>query len=194
MRLIILALILILPNYSYSKLILTNYQVIDSLSFVFVTELTNEIIKLNLKSINYNINEHDVKSLVEMNIIESLSDKDINIVSDELQSMMHLNIGEVKVLYDLHPDNDSLYRNISFGATATLNHDGRTFIIAKRQDSFRDAISRADITNYEDKSFAFTQGTVPEPKLSLFDKIIKPAVYVATTAVMILLLFTVRSN
>lgn len=194
MRLILLALILIFPNYSYSKLIFTNYQVIDSLSLLFVTELTNEINKLNIKSLNYTINNHDAKSLVEMNIIETLSNKDISIVSNELQSMIHVNIGEVKVYYDLHPDNDSLYRNISFRATATLNHDGRTYIIAKQQDIFRDAIPRANISDYEDKSFGFTQGTVPDPKLSLFDKIIKPAVYLATAAVMILLLFTVRSN
>ncbi len=194
MKLFIVTLIMILPNGLYSKTLLTNYQVIDSFSVVLAAEISSEVKELSIKSLKYAINEHAVNSLVEINIIESLSRNDISVNIGESQSILNINIGEVKVIYDLHSDNDSLYRKITFKAKATLGHNEKTFIIANRQDSFNDVVARANIPVYEDKSFAFTQGSVPEPKLSLFDKIIKPAVYITTAAVVILLLFTVRSN
>lgn len=58
---------------------------------------------------------------------------------------------------------------------------------------YRDTIDIANIARIEDESFAFTKGRLIEHS-SFWDDALEPAVYVGAAAVIIYLLFTVRSS
>lgn len=172
----------------------TNYQIIDSYVSEYATLITEELQTQGKSKIQLKVNSHQLAKITDMHFIEKLSDKNIDIVDELELNKLEVNLGEIAVRYLLHDDKDSLKRIIIFNCSSLIRDDKSTKFLSKFEREYSDNIGRDEISTLQNASFAFTTANVPDPKLSFFDKLIKPAVYITTAAITVLLLFTVRSN
>lgn len=172
----------------------TNYQIIDSLASEYARQIASEVKTQGLSGVNLKISSHQLAKFSEMHFIEHLSNSDIKISDEAGIAALEVNLGEVIVRYLQHEDSDSLKRVILFNCSSILNKGNSTTMLSKFDKAYSDIIGRDEVAAIQNPSFSFTIAEVPEPNLSLFDKIIKPVVYITTAAITVLLLFTVRSN
>jgi hypothetical protein len=152
----------------------TNYQIIDSLASDYASQVVSELKVQGLNKVNLKISSHQIVKISEMHFIEKLSDNDIKIIDESGVAGLEVNLGEIAVRYTHHEDSDSLIRMIIFNCTSILNNGNSTIMLTKFDKSYSDTIGRDEIAAIQNNSFSFTVAEVPEPKLSLFDKIIKP--------------------
>lgn len=172
----------------------TNYQIIDSLASEYARKIASEVKTQGLSGVNLKISSHKLAKFSEMHFIEHLSNSDIKISDEAGIAALEVNLGEVIVRYLQHEDSDSLMREILYNCSSILNTGNSTTMLSKFDKRYSDIIGRDEVATIQNFSFPFTLADVPEPNLSLFDKIIKPVVYITTAAITVLLLFTVRSN
>ncbi|MCO5249822.1 MAG: hypothetical protein M9949_00180 [Candidatus Kapabacteria bacterium] len=172
----------------------TNYQIIDSLASEYARQIASEVKTQGLSGVNLKISSHQLAKFSELHFIEHLSDSDIKISDEAGVAALEVNLGEVIVRYLPHEDSDSLKRMIFYNCSSILNTGNSTTMLSKFDKSYSDIIGRDEVAAIQNFSFPFTIADVPDRNLSLFDKLIKPVVYITTAAITVLLLFTVRSN
>lgn len=83
-------------------------------------------------------------------------------------------------------------RNITLTAYITTLADDNIVVFPVSQ-TYKDTIDINSISTLEDESYPFTKGILVEES-SFWDDVLEPAVYVGTAAIIIYLLFTVRSG
>lgn len=176
----------------------SNIMIIDSLLKESFSQLFE---KSNLKSqdtLNYFFSEMPYIDYCENSFVDFAFDKNIilrKLQTENIQSENYIKIMPLKIDI-LYTETENAYIRtitLNFNAVEFLN-DG---VIKNKFDwefRYSDTLGEMDLNNIENESIPISKGKRNEKKLSFFDKILEPAIIVATSALTVILFFTVRSK
>lgn len=115
---------------------------------------------------------------------------------DSLHSCLIIRPLDFAVRYfNLENNDEMLAREIQI--LLTLTAEKPTGIVQRLPNvsaSYRDSIYRSTIPLVESQQYEFARGIIPDPPGTLFRSLLEPLLVVASAAVVLLLLFTVRSQ
>ncbi len=145
------------------------------------------------------------KNTLQLNIIGGIEEKEF--LQSELMSEMKsiewsmnadskliITPSEMRTVYQSIDDDDSVKRICLLNAEIRYESASMNRIIQCTTFQYSDTIARALIPTLEIPSYPFCIGIIPEKESTLFDGIIKPALYVLTFGFSAYLLFGVRSS
>lgn len=115
---------------------------------------------------------------------------------DSLHTFVNIRPLDFGVRYFTIENNDEMVaREVQIVLTLTTEKpDGFVVRLPSATASYRDSIYRTSVPFVESQQYEFTRGAVPEPPGTLFRSLLEPLLVVASAAVVLLLLFTVRSQ
>lgn len=107
-------------------------------------------------------------------------------------------INDIGVEYSQTDDQDFLQRTVYLSLSATITAgktSGNILSVRKIHVALTDTIPADQALLMDDPDYAFAKGvTTAKPKPGFWEKIVEPAVVVGSAVVMVVLLFTVRSQ
>lgn len=101
---------------------------------------------------------------------------------------------EMRTIYDAVDDEEFVKRTCLLNAQIRFESPSAQRIIECNAVQFSDTIARATIPSLEIPSYPFCIGAIPKQESTIFDDIIKPALYLLTFGFSAYLLFGVRSS
>ena len=177
----------------YSKP-LTNFEILTDFNEKFVIQINDFLLQQKVSQITINTNESEISSLLKNALIQKLSSVSIA-VSENSNSKINLLPIYAGVEYQNYSEsNDSLKRIIKYRIQGNYS-DGNTIVNIPEADYiFNDIISRNNINILENKQLDFTRGVIPNPEKTFFERFVEPVAIIATAALTVFLLFSLRTN
>ena len=171
----------------------SNFDVISQIADSSASELIANIQNVGVQSFTSEIAEHSAAWLLEQKLLENATSNDIKVLSDT-GSKLKIEIAKLEVEYKLHPDSDSLYRNISMNLFARIDHNNELINVSSADKLYSDVIGYDDAQLLQSGNYAFTNGIIPEQNNGFFEEYIEPIIITSAAIVTVILFFTVRSN
>ncbi len=175
----------------------SNYDLIDSL----VKSASNLIIGSARQSDNdtfrIEFNRHPAAWLVREEISKSAENRKAGLkIKDSGLPFMEIAIKDCGVAYEIYPDdNDTLIRIINVSISGILTtKDGKIIPLPEYSSSLKDKISVNDLPFVQSAQHDFANSPVPVPPKSFFRQLAEPFIVISTAALVVVLLFTVRSH
>jgi hypothetical protein len=190
-------LILLIAVNARSSEFMSNFDILDSLSKKAANEIIIRLDYNRTDSMIVSFTQHPASWLIEQHLLNKGKDAGKRFFTHhkEKQSLLTVNIKKMIVEYDLHQNNDSLFRNITLIISQTLEKpNGILLGLREINICWKDEIGRDDIQYAESSPYPFARGTVPEPERTFFEKIAEPVIFISTAIITIALLFSVRSG
>jgi nitrogen regulatory protein PII-like uncharacterized protein len=178
----------------------SNFIILDSLSSLAVKDFCNYIKKKQIDTACIRITPHPAKWLILNKIIsEGKTNKLQFLNADSTKkynfTMLEISIKDLSVKYSLYSDRDSLYRELNVNICGNMkNGNGTLEVIPDFKVIYFDKISRNDIDYVKSIQYDFANSQVPPVERTFFEEVTEPIILVASAAVTVLLLFTVRSK
>jgi nitrogen regulatory protein PII-like uncharacterized protein len=178
----------------------SNFIILDSLSSLAVKDFCNYIKKKQIDTACIRITPHPAKWLILNKIIsEGKTNKLQFLNADSTKkynfTMLEISIKDLSVKYSLYSDRDSLYRELNVNICGNMkNGNGTLEVIPDFKVIYFDKISRNDIDYVKSIQYDFANSQVPPVERIFFEEVTEPIILVASAAVTVLLLFTVRSK
>ena len=189
-----------IQNLVSKNSIRTNFEILDSLSKTISEKIIENVIKHNISKLTLLITNHSSSWLLEQNIVAVGNEKSLqfyNHKSDSINSSLNLNIIKSGIGYlNLDKSRDSIIRVIHYEINGTISRSISNELIPINNISsvYQDTLSRDDVNLIEHNSYDFSKSSVPEPPKSFFDEITEPLIIVSSAIIVIVLLFSVRSQ
>jgi hypothetical protein len=138
---------------------------------------------------NYDYIEHILLNTAQKNNIPT---RKVNPTNPDIH---YIKIFPVRIEIIYRAVNDDFIRIITMQMnSAKFLPNGEIKNTLEGKYHFTDTLSENDINFIEDETFPISKGKKEEKKMSFFDKILEPAIIVATSAITVILFFTVRSK
>ncbi len=178
--------------------ILKNYDVIDSLLDLSAEKFVSVVEKADNKSISIEINQHPAAWLLDSKIHKRCSDKNIKIFNKSSNGSLPLELWLEQIKIEYHITDiceDTLNRIITTKVSGKYTKsDGEIVIIPEIIYNYKDFIDKKDIDLINSKEHDFAQAQAPAEESSFWDDAVQPLLFISTTIVTIILLFTIRSK
>ena len=176
----------------------TNVNIIDSILKQGYIQLISYYNIQNQDTLVYMFSDMPFYDYFEKSLIDYVFANNIKL--NKLQNNCSNDLHYVKILpftLDIvYKENLNNYiRTISISIEAVEIHsDGSIQNKFERQYLYSDTLKEVDINSIENDAIPISKGKKESKELNLFDKIIEPVIIVATSALTIILFFTVRSK
>ena len=175
----------------------SNMQIIDSLLVLGYTQLFNNYHLEGQDTLDYMFSEMPNYDYFEQLLLNTADNHNIQIRKANPTNVFnhYFKIFPVKIEILYKENNDNYTRTISINMnSAEFLPNGAVKNNFEHRYTFNDSLSEMDLNYIEDVAFPISKGKKEEKKLSFFDKILEPAIIVATSAITVILFFTVRSK
>ena len=175
----------------------TNLHIIDSLLESGYTQMLHSYHLEAQDTLNYLLSDMPNYDYLEQILLNTTKINNVQIKKANSTNSVYpyIKIFPIKI--------EILYKenNNNYNRTITINLNSSEFLPNgevknnfEKQYTFNDSLNEMDLNYIEDASFPISKGKREEKKLSFFDKILEPAIIVATSAITVILFFTVRSK
>jgi len=190
---------LLLPIISYpaeEKMPRTNLEILDSLATETAELFCSKLNQMEIDSAVLKIGEHPAKEFLLNKILQKCMVKFYLADSLTMLPAIEITIDNYSAAYSLPSSGrDSLQREVRVSFSSYVkNKYGRIEALPIISNSYRDVIAREDIDFIKNTAYNFTNPPAPEAKRSFFEEFAEPFVIVGTAAVIVILLFTIRSE
>jgi len=195
--LLIITTVILSTFNSKSSELLSNFDILDSLSKKAAIEIIHRLEQNHADSLIIEFAQHNGTWIIEQHLLKAgkISGKLFFTHHQNKLSLLTVNIKEMNVGYSLHKNDDSLSRKINLVIANTLEkQNGILYGLPEINLVWKDDISRDDLLFVENSPYPFTKGKIPEPERTFFEKIAEPVIFISTAIVTIALLFSVRSG
>ena len=141
---------------------------------------------------------HPAKWLVMNKIISEgknykLQFLDADSIKNRNEPLLEISIKDLSVKYSPYIEKDSLLREINVHISGIArNSNGIYETIPDMKAGYNDKISKNDIDFVKSMQYDFANSQVPPIERTFFEEVTEPIILVASAAVTVLLLFTVR--
>lgn len=183
---------LLLPSFSLlasSPFAPSNASIFKKLSkdmsACIVTNMSKNALQLNI------IGGSEEKEFLRSEFMSEMKSIEWSMNAD---SKLIITPSEMRTVYQAIDDDDSVKRTCLLNAEIRYESSSMNRIIECKAFQHSDTIARATIPSLEIPSYPFCMGMIPEKESTIFDGIIKPALYVLTFGFSAYLLFGVRSS
>ena len=183
---------LLLPSFSLlasSPFAPSNASIFKKLSkdmsACIVTNMSKNALQLNI------IGGSEEKEFLRSEFMSEMKSIEWTMNAD---SKLIITPSEMRTVYQAIDDDDSVKRTCLLNAEIRFESSSMNRIIECKAFQHSDTIARATIPSLEIPSYPFCMGIIPEKESTIFDGIIKPALYVLTFGFSAYLLFGVRSS
>jgi hypothetical protein len=183
---------LLLPSFSLlasSPFAPSNASIFKKLSkdmsACIVTNMSKNTLQLNI------IGGSEEKEFLRSEFMSEMKSIEWSMNAD---SKLIITPSEMRTVYQAIDDDDSVKRTCLLNAEIRFESSSMNRIIECKAFQHSDTIARALIPSLEIPSYPFCIGAVPAKESTIFDGIIKPALYVLTFGFSAYLLFGVRSS
>jgi len=183
-----------LPAFSIPK---SNYSIIDSLVKESTQKIVDNLSDNSSKLFKLNINHHPAAWLVKELIIKEAAKRNIAFSTDDsLTSRVDISINDLRVSFDnFSEDDDSLIRKVSINLSGVVSSNNHQITpIPNFIFTYSDKVSRNDLPLIQSPQHDFANSQVPSVPKSFFREIAEPFIIISSAALVVILLFTVRSN
>jgi hypothetical protein len=187
----------ILASTADSKVLRTNYDIMDSLARSLSEEAINFSSCSSGDSIRLIGNQNSASWLIDQYLISESIRRGI-VVFDSAQVYIGLtvNVTEAKTIYSTVPDDDMKFiREVNLGANIILRD--KLGQLSQMEDiirKYQDTLALEDIKKVGDSPYDFAHAEIPPEEPTFWQKALEPAVLIVSGAIIVYLLFTVRSN
>ena len=178
----------------------SNFIILDSLSSLAVKDFCNYIKKKQIDTACIRITPHPAKWLILNKIISEGKTNKLQFLNADStkncnEPLLEISIKDLSVKYSLNSDRDSLDRELNVNICGNMkNSNGTLEVIPDFKAVYYDKISRNDIDYVKSIQYEFSNSQVPPVERTFFEEVTEPIILVASAAVTVLLLFTVRSK
>ncbi len=178
----------------------TNFFIIDSLAVRSADSLCKIIGSKNIDKLALIISDHPAKLFLKKRITNCLTIEQVDIYDKKAEidstGKIEIWIDSIGVnYYKTAGDKKNLKREIFVQFSAALTDiSGKVINLPLHTGTYSDNIPRALLKQVEASPYEFAQNKAPEEEHSFFDSILEPAIVVTSAIVVIIILFTVRSN
>ncbi len=172
----------------------TNFEIISDFNNQFVIQINDFLLQKKVSQISINSNESEISSLLKNSLIQKLSSSNILLSENSSLKINLLPIYAGVEYKNYSESNDSLNRIVKYKIQGNYS-DGNIVVNSPEADYiFNDTISRNDIETLENKQLDFTRGVIPNPERTFFERFVEPVAIIATAALTVFLLFSLRTN
>jgi len=180
-----------------SKLLRSNYDIMDSLAKSISAEAIDYSACLKGDTIRFEDNQHSASWLIDQYLIsEAIREGIVVFDSARFYTNLTINILEARTTYSTVPDDD-MKINRTVRLTANFILKDKNGLISQKADvnrSYNDTLALEDIPKAGDSPYDFARADLPTEEPTFWQKALEPAVLIVSGAVIVYLLFTVRSN
>ncbi len=177
---------------------LTNYEVlcaqVDTLSRTIVTVLTN----WQVKSLTCQVRPGEMEIFVRQRIEERLLESSFRLLSDSNSvQRLQVNVPCVRVEYS-SPVASHIFASSDVERTVLSEYEleisdsGQVRFAKSYSFVFADTVNESDIPDLESGSYSFLHGKIDQG--GLFEAILQPVLFLASSAVIVYLFFTLRGS
>jgi hypothetical protein len=177
-----------------------NFNILDTLSSRAVKDFCNYIKSKQIDTACIKITPHPAKWLILNKIISEgknykLQFLDADSTRHHNETLLEISIKDLSVKYSLYTEKDSLFRDINVIICGNIKYNNGTLeTIPNIIKTYNDKISINDIDYIKSNQYDFANSQVPPVERTFFEEVAEPIILVASAAVTVLLLFTVRSK
>ncbi len=183
----------IISVWVYSKQV-TNLEIISDFNVKYVEQISKFLKLNNVDKISINTKESDFLSLLKNSLVEKLISSSI-VLSENYSTKLQLLQINVGVEYQNYSEtSDSLNRIITYQVKGNFTNGDISLVVPEANFTFKDTISRYDLEIIENKQLDFAHGAIPNPNKNFFERVVEPIAIIATAALTVFLLFTLRTN
>lgn len=172
----------------------TNLEVISEFNTQYVEQISNFLITNKVDKISINTKESDFLSFLKNSMIEKLISSGIVLSENHPIKIQILPINVGVEYQNYSESSDSLNRIITYQVKGNFSNGDILLVIPEANFTFKDIISRYDLEILENKQLDFARGIIPNPNRNFFERVVEPIAIIATAALTVFLLFTLRTN
>ena len=184
-------------SFASENELISNFDVIDSLSQQAAKEILLRLDQNREDSITISFAPHPASWLLEQHLLNDGKNAGKLFLSKPTgkNSALTINIVKAGVEYEAVENTDSLIRKISLIVSSKLEKSsGILYGLPKITLIDEKIILRADVPIVENSPYSFARGNIPDAKRSFFEEISEPIIFISTAIITIVLLFSVRSG
>ena len=174
----------------------TNFELIDSLLYESVVDISGKLISDNSYSLNF-IGADDY-SILNQRMIEHFAGSGI-MLQDQENSMSKIDF----TMIDARTEYPEIFKDHVFGSylierTSEINYsysiveENERGMVFESTNSITDTVVYSDLPKLENVAYTFTSSEVPDEPL--FSSAIEPVIAIGTAAVAVYLFFNIRSK
>ena len=172
----------------------SNFDIISEFNTQYSQKLLKLIIFKNIKELELVSKNEDVSNLLRNQLIKSLNDSNIIVTQSSNIQLNYFNSNS-GVFYTNHSESqDSIVRTVSYKFSGFILSEKILTPLPDANYSYTDTIYRYDIEMLENKSVDFAHNSIPAPEQTFWESFIEPVAIIATAALTVFLLFTLRTQ
>jgi len=174
----------------------TNLELTQLLIQKFVEKLYLELQKFPDSTYSIKAVNHPISQYIEGMVVSELSNRNLRFYNSESDTIARIEVivNQFKIEYTKIPNEESkLKRTIKFSVTSLLKKKNSPVSPIKFEHLEGDTIDE-DLVGYIERDGEPFKGELPPEKETFFDQYIEPIVVILSSAIVVLLFFSVRSK